>query len=183
MDEYKEKTCGGKDRNGWHRENWPHDIMTSITPESQLEVKVNKEVFGGARNITDKFDMLVEKFALRKTLRVCAWIQRFMCNSQKRCTTEGIEKRKYFWTAHPQSSVKRSEKLNDNRLQMNLQERSDGLLEYQGRIHITIPSYCLDKPSSSNFTKRSNQRNSSIPISGCRFSQTYEISEGKEERS
>ena len=65
---------------------------------------------------------------------------------------------------------------------MNLQERSDGLLEYQGRIHITIPSYYLDKPSSWNFTKRSNQRNSSIPSSGCGFCRTYEISEGKEER-
>ena len=134
------------------RENWPHDIVTSVTPESQAEAKVSKEVFGGARNVTDGFDVLLEKFALWKTLRVCTWIQRFVCNSRKRkeersvgpLTTEEIEKQKYFWTARAQNSGKRSEKFDDDKLQLNLQERSDGLLECRGRIQGDYPIYLPD---------------------------------------
>ena len=66
------------------RENWPHDIVTSVTPEPQAEAKVSREVFGGARNVTDEFDVLLEKFAYWKTLRFCAWIQRVVRNSRKR---------------------------------------------------------------------------------------------------
>lgn len=81
-----------------------HDIVTSVTPKSQAEAKVNREVFAGARNVTDMFDVLFEKFALWKTLRVCAWISRFVCNSRKHkeerslgpLTTEESEKQKYF---------------------------------------------------------------------------------------
>ena len=111
------------------RENWPHDIVTSVPPESQAEAKLSREVFGGARNVTDEFDVLLEKFALWKTLRACAWIQCFVHNSRK-CKEErsvgplmpeDIEKQKYFWTARAQSSGKRSEKFDDDKLQLNLQ--------------------------------------------------------------
>ena len=129
-----------------------HDIVTNVTPESQAEAKVSREVFGGARNVTDEFDVLLEKFALWKTLRVCAWIQRFMRNSRKRkeersvgpLTTEEIEQQKYFWTARTQRSGKRSEKFDDDKLQLNLQERSDGLLECRGRIQGDYPIYLPD---------------------------------------
>ena len=58
-----------------------------------------------------------------------------MFNSRKRkeersvgpLTTEEIEKQSTFVSA--QSSGKRSEKFDDDRLQLNLQERSNGLLE------------------------------------------------------
>ena len=110
------------------RENWPCDIVTKDTPESQAEVKVTREVFAGARDITDVFDVLLKKFALWKTLRICAWISRFVCNSRKRkeertlgpLTTEEIGKQKYFWTVRAQSSGRRSEKFEDDRLQVNL---------------------------------------------------------------
>ena len=142
------------------RENWPHDILTSVTPESQAEAKVSREVFGGARNVTDEFDLLLEKFALWKTLRVCAWIQRFVRNSRKRkeersvgpLTSEEIEKQKHFRTARAQSRRKRSEKLDDNKLQLNLQERSDGLLECRGRIQgITLLTFPIHTPIPRNW--------------------------------
>lgn len=52
------------------RENGLRDIMTCLTLESQA--KVNREVFGGVCNVTSNFDVLLEKFALWKTQRVCA---------------------------------------------------------------------------------------------------------------
>ena len=39
------------------KESWPRDIVTNSTPESQAEAKVTREV-------TDEFDVLLEKFAL-----------------------------------------------------------------------------------------------------------------------
>ena len=106
-------------------------------------------MFGGARNVTDEFDVLLEKFALWETLRVCTWIQRFVRNFRKRkeerivgpLTTEEIEKQKYFRTARAQNSGKRSEKFDDDKLQLNLQEKSDGLLECGGRIQGDYPIY------------------------------------------
>ena len=65
------------------KESWSCDIVTSSTPESQAEAKVTREVFAGAREVTDEFDGLLEKFALWKALRVCAWISRFVNNTRK----------------------------------------------------------------------------------------------------
>ena len=65
------------------KESWPCDIVTNSTPESQAESKGTQEVFSGARGVTDEFDGLLEKFALWKVLRVCAWILRFVNNSCK----------------------------------------------------------------------------------------------------
>ena len=75
-----------------------------------------------------------------------------MCNSRKRkeertlgpLRTEEIEKQKYFWTVRAHSSGKRSEKFEDERLQLNLQERHDGLLEFRGRTQGDYPIYLPD---------------------------------------
>ena len=121
----KGRPCRGKREK---REKCPCDIVSSGTPEFQAVMKVTREVFAGTREITDTFDVLLKKFALWKTMRICAWISRFVCSSSKRkeertlgpFTTEEIEKQKYFWTLRAHSSGKRLEKLEDDRLQLNL---------------------------------------------------------------
>ena len=83
------------------RENWPSDIVTSSTPQSQAEAKVTREIFAVSHVVTDEFDTLLEKFALWKALRVCGWISRFVNNSRKPnkertkgpLTTEEIEQK------------------------------------------------------------------------------------------
>jgi len=65
---------------------------------------VTREVFAGAREVTDKFDGLPEKFALWKVLRVCAWISPFVNHTRKRkeqrtngpLTTDEIERQTLF---------------------------------------------------------------------------------------
>ena len=126
--------------------------MTNSTPESQAEAKVTRGVFAGARDVTDEFDMLLEKFALLKVLRICGWISRFVYNSRKPkeertkgpLTTEEIERRKLFWIARAQDSAKGSKKFEEDRLQLNLQERRDGLLECRGRVQGDYPVYLPD---------------------------------------
>ena len=96
------------------REQWPRDIVTVSTPESQAEAKVVRKGFAGARDKTDEFDVLLEKFPFRKTFRVGAWILRFVYNNRKRksertigpIATEEIEQQKCFWTACEQRSGK-----------------------------------------------------------------------------
>lgn len=134
------------------KESWPCDFVTSSTPESQAEAKVTREVFAGAREVTDEFDVLVEKFALWKVLRVCAWILRFVNNTRKHkeqrtngpLTTDEIEKQTLFWVARAQNSAKGREKFEEDRLQLNLQERQNGLLECRGRIQGDYPIYLPD---------------------------------------
>ena len=56
---------------------WPTDIVTHATQESQAERNVQRELFAGAVEVTHDFDHVLEKFGLRKALRVCALISRF----------------------------------------------------------------------------------------------------------
>ena len=85
-----------------------------------------------------------------------------MCDSRERkeeitlgpLTTEEIEKQKYFWTVHAQSSGKTSEKFEDDRLQLNLLERPGGLLECRGRIQEDYPIYLPDTHPTSGYSSR-----------------------------
>ena len=65
-----------------NKEACPLDIVTSETTESQSEAKATKEVFGGIVESRDRLDELLEKFCLRKAMRVCAWVSRFVHNSR-----------------------------------------------------------------------------------------------------
>ena len=109
--------------------------------------------------MTDEFDMLLEKFALWKVLRVCAWISRFANNTRKHkeqrtkgpLTTVEIERQTLYWVARAQNNAKGREKFEEDRLQLNLQERQDGLLECRGRIQGDYPIYL---PDSHPFTEK-----------------------------
>ena len=97
------------------REQWPRDVVTVSTSESQAEAKVVREVFAGARDKADEFDALLGKFSLWKMFRVGAWILRFVNNTRKRksertigpIATEEIEQQKCIWTARAQRSGKK----------------------------------------------------------------------------
>ena len=109
--------------------------------------------------MTDEFDVLLEKFALRKVLRVCALFLRFVNNARKHKeertkgphTTVEIERQTLFWVKRAQNNAKGSEEFEEDRLQLNLQERKDWLLECRGRIQGDYPIYL---PESHPFTEK-----------------------------
>lgn len=146
-----------------NRENWPCNIVTSSTPESQEEAKVTREVFAGARVVTDEFDVLLDKFALWKTLRDCAWIARFVGNSRKHkrqrttgpLTTEEVEQQEHFWIVRAQASRKVSEQFDSDKIHLNLQEKAHGVLECPGRIQGDYPIYV---PDSHKFAEKDGRR-------------------------
>ncbi|PFX28395.1 Pro-Pol polyprotein [Stylophora pistillata] len=131
------------------RERWPADIKTTATPDSQAEANVIREVFAVAQAKTDILDALLVKFNLWKTLRVCAWVTRFMHNlrsektrrSKGPLTTKEIEMQRHLWLKRAQVNLKREERFEDHCVHLNLQENANGLLEFQGRIQGDYPIY------------------------------------------
>ena len=60
---------------------WPVDIVTSPSKESQAEAKVIKEILAVTVQVEqDDQDNLLEKWDLWKALRITAWIARFVKN-------------------------------------------------------------------------------------------------------
>ena len=131
---------------------WPAKIVTSPTVESQVEAKVVRELFAVAEAKTDEFDALLEKFSYWKTLRVLAWISRFVHNTRAinapgikgPLTTKEIDQQRLFWEKRVQESCKGEEKLEEDCLQLNLQENQNGVLECRGRIQGDYPVYLPD---------------------------------------
>ena len=104
------------------------------------EVKQMCEVFALAvekTNGANALDELLEKHALWRVLQVCAWVARFLHNTRtnrKRqvvgpLTTEEIEKQTTFWIKRAQQQAKSSKQFEEDRLQLNVQENQDSMLE------------------------------------------------------
>ena len=77
---------------------WPDHPFITFTTESEKETKCIKELVTTAiqSNETSEYHYLLSKYELHKTLRILAWIYRFMNNSRKvkksgPLTTEEIE--------------------------------------------------------------------------------------------
>ena len=62
--------------------NWPADIVIKARDDSNAEKKVQRELFTLVVEVNDDFDTVLEKFGLRKAMRICAWISRFNHNSR-----------------------------------------------------------------------------------------------------
>ena len=64
-------------------ENWPQDIVSQSSAESQAEARVTREIFAGATETNpDQLDLILENYELTKAIRIMAWIARFIYNCQ-----------------------------------------------------------------------------------------------------
>ena len=132
-----------------NREQWPLDIVTSPSKESMVEAKATREIFAAAIAVTDELDTLLEKFSYWKTIKVCAWVTRFLHNIRLAktnrltgpLTTEEINRVKLFWEKRVQARATADERYQEDRLQLNLQPNAEGLLECRGRIQGDYPVY------------------------------------------
>ena len=130
--------------------NWPPDIVTTPTTESNAEVKPTKELFALAVDVNDELDDLLSKTSYWRTLRVCAWIRRFIDNEKKAklqrinrpLTTEEIKNQELFWVRRVQARGAKG--MEEDRLTLNLQKNDDGLLECRGRLQGDYPIYIPD---------------------------------------
>ena len=133
-------------------DRWPPDIVTASTRESQAEAKATREIFAVAIPATDDLDAVLANHDYWKALRVCAWIMRFACNSRTSkgtrmtgpLTTKEMDFVRLFWEKRAQTRGAEDDRYNEDRLQLNLQPRPDGVLECRGRIQGDYPIYLPD---------------------------------------
>lgn len=134
-------------------EEWPEDIITSPTSESQAEAKITKELLSVTVKKGDELDKLLEKRSIWRTVRVMAWMRRFINNSKAKrrerrsgpLNTEDINQEIQFWIKREQTRFKDSDQFKEDQLTLNLQENGDGLLECRGRVQGMYPIYIPPK--------------------------------------
>ncbi|KAK3700055.1 hypothetical protein QZH41_004346 [Actinostola sp. cb2023] len=127
------------------------EIVTSPTIESEAE-KAATQVFALTKEESDDLDLLLHRTTLWRTLRVGAWISRFIHNArhqrEARLTgplkTEEIEKQRNIWEKKVQEQHSGLEKFEDDRLKLNLHHNRDEVLLCHGRIHGEHPIYIPD---------------------------------------
>ena len=130
---------------------WPPNIVTQPCPESAAERKVQQELFAVGVEGSDDFDHLLEKFGLRKALRICAWVSRFRHNSrhpsdkiQGPLSTPEIADQEMFWVKRAQRESMNNVTFLEDKAQLNLQLNADGVWECIGRIQGEYPVYLSD---------------------------------------
>lgn len=130
-------------------QNWPPDIVTSPTKETQAEEKLIKEVLAVTIETNDELDQLMQKWDLWKTIRVGSWVSRFIRNCRAKrqqrttgpITTEETNSQIEFWERRTQIRCQSTTKFQEDQLRLNLQKNKDGLYECRGRIQGDYPIY------------------------------------------
>ena len=133
---------------------WPPDITPTPSREAKSEFKTSQSIITTAIPVQaqDNFDKLLEAHALRKVLRIGAWIQRFIRNcrtlSENRMTglleMSEIEDHNSWWIKRAQSSAENDVHFEEDKLQLNLQPNHHHVLECRGRIEGEYPIYLPD---------------------------------------
>lgn len=91
------------------------------------EVKATREVFAVAIATTDELDILLQKFTYWKTMKICAWMMRFVHNVRSKTigrlkgplTTEETNKAKIFWVKRVQMRATADKHYQEDRLQLS----------------------------------------------------------------
>ena len=110
-------------------DKWPTHVDIGPSAEPSTEAKEQKEVLAMALSKKDEFTEHMEKYNLKKTLRIFAWLTRFYfnCRSPKTsrvkgqlCTDE-IKNQGVWWTKQAQTQATCPENFRADKLQLNLQ--------------------------------------------------------------
>ena len=143
-----------------HEREWPEDVITTATRETESESKVIKQIMNSTieQSSENSFILLIDKFNLKKTLRVTAWVKRFCNNVRNRrqqrkgpLTTEEIETATHQWIVWTQADAERDPKFPNLKNQLNIQKDNRGLYVCVGRVQGHYPVYL---PSKSLFTEK-----------------------------
>lgn len=107
---------------------------------------------------------MLDNLSLWRTLRVCAWIARFLANCKRPkstrtngpLTTDEIKSQEVWWTKRVQAEATSSKKFSADKLQLNLQPRDSGILECRGRLIGAYPIYLPDDLFTFKFVQRAH---------------------------
>ena len=109
---------------------WPPQIVTKASEQSDVERKVQRELYVVGVELNNYLDTTLGKFGLRKAMRIFGWVSRFIHNSRNpsgkingALTTDEIAARETFWVKHAQQHASKSERFLEDKEQLNLQLR------------------------------------------------------------
>ena len=130
--------------------DWPDDIITVSTKQTESEAKITKEIFSTTVGRQDNLqNQLLSKYSLWKTLRTISWIQRFINNCRKSSkeqtrgplTTIEIENQLQGMIKTTQQESENASYFKDHQLTLNLQKDHDDIYRCRGRIQGEFPIY------------------------------------------
>ena len=131
-------------------DNWPEQIIATPTDVSESESRLIKTVM--KTTLQRKFvDDLLERTALWKTVRVLAWIKRFVinCRSDGRNSgplrTDETDEQLKLLAKRAQDDDEKSDQFKDHFQRLNLQKNEEGIYVCQGRIQGEYPIYLPPK--------------------------------------
>lgn len=119
------------------------------------EAKVKREVLSITIPKRDALDQVLNNHPLPRVLRIGTWVWRFIhnCRAQPRnrkngpITTDEMQRQELWWIKQAQQSAQQQANFQADKLQLNLQENDQQVLECRGRImgeypicQTTIPS-------------------------------------------
>ena len=132
-----------------NKEQWPEDIDTAATVESEEEAKKIKKILATTVSEPDSLNELMHRFSYKKAIRITGWILRFRRNCTKRETINGplvTEEIKRV-----QRGASKDLKFKQHASQFNLKQDDRGIHVCIGRIQGIYPVYL---PTDSKFSEK-----------------------------
>ena len=139
---------------GWlsEPEKWPGQVQIKLSEKSESESRRLKEVMKVAiPQKVDFIDSLLEKFQLSKTVRILAWVKRFInvfVRGKKvdgPLTTEEVQEQMQFLIKRAQSESETLATFKDDTSRLNIQKNDEGISVCKGRIQGEYPVYLPTK--------------------------------------
>ena len=140
-----------------NREQWPEDIETAATAESEEEAMKIKETLASTVSEPDSIGELMHRFSYKMVIRITGWILRFKRNCTNReknygpLVTEEINAANEIWVKRVQEEVSDDPKFKQHVSQFNLMQDHRGIYVCIGRIQGVYPVYL---PMDSKFTEK-----------------------------
>ena len=124
--------------------NWPDN------DESEIKRKMVKELLATTADSQNPIDTFLNKFTLRKTLRILCWINRFLNNCRKNkvsgpLTADKVLVQRKFLIKREQNLYGNTENFQISRQSLNLKMNQEGIYECHGRIQGDCPVFIPNK--------------------------------------
>ena len=136
------------------RSHSPPNLVVKPSADSQSESRATRAILNvGVERVESALPGdILRKHSLTKTLRIGAWIKRFLDNSRVNVdsrqhgplTTNEIDQQRLWWIKQAQAEAKEDSKCQNDSVQLNLQADADEILKCKGRVQGQLPIYLPD---------------------------------------
>ena len=140
-----------------NEENWPEDIRTVPSTESETEARKMKDVLATAVSTPGNFDDIMHRFSFKKAIRITGWMLRFKNNSladeeiDGPLTAEEFNAANEIWIRRVQEEATKTSVFEQQMHQLNLKKNDKGIYVCAGRLQGDYPVFL---PTDAAYTER-----------------------------